>query len=49
MALGAGYPESGSKNESAIHWDLICDLRDGGEIRVDDELMYKDGKFVIDL
>jgi aminopeptidase len=49
MALGAGYPESGSKNESAIHWDMICDLRDGGEIRVDDELMYKDGKFVIDL
>jgi aminopeptidase len=49
MALGAGYPESGSKNESAIHWDMICDLRDGGEIRVDDELMYKDGKFVINL
>jgi len=25
--LGAGYPETGSKNESAIHWDMICDLR----------------------
>lgn len=48
MALGAGYPETGSKNESAIHWDMICDLRDGGEIRVDDELLYKNGKFVID-
>ena len=48
MALGAGYPETGSKNESAIHWDMICDLRDGGEIRVDDELLYKDGKFVIE-
>jgi aminopeptidase len=48
MALGAGYPETGSKNQSAIHWDLICDLRQGGEIRVDDELLYKDGKFVID-
>ena len=47
MALGAGYPETGSKNVSAIHWDMICDLRDGGEIRVDDELLYKDGKFVI--
>ncbi|MBI2831031.1 MAG: aminopeptidase [Chloroflexi bacterium] len=47
MALGAGYPESGSKNESAIHWDMICDLRDGGEIRVDDQLFYRDGKFVI--
>lgn len=48
MALGAGYPESGSKNESAIHWDMICDLRDGGEIRVDDELLYKNGKFIIE-
>ena len=27
MALGAGYPETGSKNHSAIHWDMICDLR----------------------
>jgi len=48
MALGAGYPETGSKNESAIHWDMICDLRDGGEIWVDDELLYKDGGFVIE-
>ena len=48
MALGAGYPESGSKNESAIHWDMLCDLRDGGEIRVDDELLYKNGEFVIE-
>jgi aminopeptidase len=49
LALGAGYPETGSQNKSAIHWDMICDLRDGGEIRVDNELLYKDGKFVIDL
>jgi aminopeptidase len=49
MALGAGYPETGSKNESAIHWDLICDLREGGEILVDEELLYKNGKFVIAL
>lgn len=48
MALGAGYPETGSKNESAIHWDMICDLRDGGQIWVDDELLYENGKFVID-
>ena len=47
MALGAGYPESGSKNTSAIHWDMICDLRQDSEIRADGELMYKDGKFVI--
>ncbi len=48
MALGAGYPETGSQNESAIHWDMICDLRDGGEIRVDGELLYKNGQFVIE-
>jgi len=48
MALGAGYPETDSKNESAIHWDMICDLRHGGEIWVDSQLLYKNGKFVID-
>jgi len=48
MALGAGYPETGSQNKSAIHWDLICDLRDGGEIWVDKELLYQNGKFVIE-
>lgn len=49
VALGAGYPETGSKNESAIHWDLICDLREGGRIWVDDKLLYEDGAFAIDL
>ncbi|MEN8614310.1 aminopeptidase [Dehalogenimonas sp. THU2] len=49
LALGAGYPETGSVNESAIHWDMVCDLRRGGEIRVDGDLLYKDGKFVIDV
>ena len=48
MALGAGYPETGSKNQSAIHWDMICDMRDGGEIWVDRELLYKNGEFAID-
>ena len=48
LALGAGYPETGSKNESAIHWDMICDLRSGGEIWVDDQLLYKNGQFVIE-
>lgn len=47
MAMGAGYPETGSKARSAIHWDMICDLRDG-EIYVDDILFYKDGKFMVE-
>ncbi|MEJ2561640.1 MAG: aminopeptidase, partial [Anaerolineales bacterium] len=47
MALGAGYPETGSSNESAIHWDMICEMRDGGEIIVDGELFYRSGEFQI--
>jgi aminopeptidase len=46
MALGAGYPETGSKNKSAIHWDMICDLRKDSEILVDGQSFYKNGKFV---
>jgi aminopeptidase len=46
MALGAGYPETGSKNKSSIHWDMICDLRTDSEITVDGELFYKNGQFV---
>lgn len=47
MALGAGYPETGSQNKSAVHWDMICDLREDSEILVDGELVYKDGAFTI--
>jgi aminopeptidase len=47
MAVGAGYPETGSKNESAIHWDMICDMREGGQIHVDGELFYESGEFKI--
>ncbi|RPJ21421.1 MAG: aminopeptidase [Chloroflexi bacterium] len=46
MALGAGYPETGSHNKSAIHWDMICDMRTDSEILVDGELFYKNGEFV---
>jgi len=46
MALGAGYPETGAKNESAIHWDLLADMKDG-QILADGEVIYKNGKFLI--
>ncbi len=46
LALGRGYPETGNHNESGIHWDMICDLREDSEILVDHELVYKNGKFV---
>ena len=47
LAIGTGYPESGSKNRSAIHWDMVCDLRKGGEVRVDDTVFLRDGKILI--
>jgi aminopeptidase len=46
MALGAGYPETGSRNRSSIHWDMICDIRRDSEILADGQPFYKDGKFV---
>ncbi|HYE10314.1 MAG TPA: aminopeptidase [Patescibacteria group bacterium] len=47
LAVGASLPETGGVNQSAIHWDMICDMKVGGEIYADGELIYKDGKFVI--
>ena len=47
MALGAGYPDSGSTNQSAIHWDMICDIRQGGTVTVDGEPFLVNGKFVV--
>ena len=46
MALGAGYPETGSHNKSIIHWDMICGMQKDSEILVDGEVVYKNGKFV---
>jgi aminopeptidase len=47
MALGAGYPETGSKNTSQIHWDMICDISKDSEILVDNEVVYKNGEFIL--
>lgn len=46
MALGKAYPETGGKNESGLHWDMICDLRKGGSLFADGELFFKNGKFL---
>ncbi len=45
LALGRSYTECGGLNESAIHWDIVCDLRRGGEILVDGEVISTDGQF----
>ncbi|MFN8374869.1 MAG: aminopeptidase [Anaerolineae bacterium] len=47
MAVGAGYPDTGSVNKSAVHWDMICDMRTDSELRVDGDLFYKNGQFVV--
>lgn len=45
LALGSGYPETGSRNRSVIHWDMVCSLEEG-EIVVDGEVMYRNGRFL---
>jgi aminopeptidase len=46
LALGRSYPETGGTNASALHWDLICDLRDGGRLSVDGQVVNENGRFV---
>lgn len=46
MALGDSMPEAGGKNRSTIHWDMLCDMRNGGKIYADGELFYEDGRFI---
>jgi aminopeptidase len=48
MALGSAYAVTGGTNESALHWDLVCDLRDGGEVYADGKLIQRDGRFLDD-
>ena len=47
LALGASYPETGGVNQSALHWDMVCDLRSSGEVWVDDVLFLRDGMIVV--
>jgi aminopeptidase len=47
LALGASIPGTGGVNQSALHWDMVCDLRSGSEIRVDGEVFSKNGEFAI--
>ena len=47
MAVGAGYPETGNTNRSAVHWDMICDLRRGGRVTVDGQPFLVEGRYVV--
>jgi aminopeptidase len=46
LALGRSYPETGGRNDSQLHWDLICDLRGGGRLSVDGEPLIEAGALV---
>ena len=46
LAIGRSYAETGGKNDSSVHTDLVCDLREGGELYADGELIQKDGRFL---
>jgi len=46
MAIGEAFKEAGGENESAIHWDMITSMRDGGKMYADDVLFYENGVFV---
>jgi aminopeptidase len=47
LAVGASYPETGGVNDSAVHWDMVCDLRQGGSITVDGTELQRDGRFQV--
>jgi aminopeptidase len=47
MAIGMSYPETGGTNDSAVHWDMVCDLRQGGSIVVDGVELQHDGQFLV--
>jgi aminopeptidase len=46
LALGAAFAQAGGKNTSGLHWDLICDLREEGEVYADGELVWRAGEFL---
>ncbi len=46
MAIGDSMPEAGGLNKSGIHWDMLCDMRQGGKIYADGILFYENGRFI---
>ncbi len=45
LAVGAAYPQTGGKNQSGLHWDMVCDLRPGGRITLYGKTIHENGKF----
>ncbi|MEW9096235.1 MAG: aminopeptidase [Clostridiaceae bacterium] len=49
MAIGDSMPEAGGKNRSTIHWDMLCNMRNGGKLYADGELFYENGEFIYEI
>ena len=46
LALGSSFKKLGGENDSGLHWDMICDLREEGEVYADGDLVWKTGRFL---
>jgi aminopeptidase len=46
LALGSAFSQAGGSNISGLHWDMICDLREDGEVYADGELIWQAGRFL---
>jgi aminopeptidase len=47
LAIGAGFPQLGSKNDSVVHWDMVKDLRPGGQLLCDGEVVQESGRWLL--
>ena len=46
LAIGTGFPQLGGQNQSAVHWDMVKDLRNGGRIELDGEVVQENGTWL---
>jgi aminopeptidase len=47
LALGEAYPDAGGINKSAIHWDIVAEMKNGSRVSADGRVIYENGKFLI--
>jgi aminopeptidase len=47
LAIGAGFAPLGGKNQSSVHWDMVKDLRPGGQLLCDGEVVQENGRWLL--
>jgi aminopeptidase len=47
LAIGTGFPQIGGLNESAVHWDMVKELRTGGRIELDGKVVQENGVWAL--